>query len=82
MDSRFNFYEYVFSYRLSGLITSVQYGDLLKAVLKHLRIDLEYARREPFITAEKVNTLFTKSKDVNLFDLAIEIYEKVVLIKG
>ena len=82
MASRFNFYEYVFSYRLSGLITSVQYGDLLKAVLKHLRIDLEYAIQEPFITAEKINTFFTKSKDVQLFDLAIEIYEKETLIEG
>ena len=74
--SRSNFYEYISCYRLSGLITVVEYGDLLKAIFKHMQIDLEYVEREPYVNAEKLSSYFTQSKDNNIFDEAVGIYKK------
>ena len=78
MNCRRSFYQYISGYRLSGLIFHVEYGDLMKSVLKYLKIDIKKAETEPFMVAEKLNNFFNQSKEFDIFSFAEKVYNQEV----
>ena len=80
-DVRLAFYRYISAYRLSDIITRVEYGDLIKAVLSHIGLDEHQAKTDPFVSARHLDLFLKNLAPSNMLKEVEEIYQKEVPVE-